>query len=687
MGLFNRKSKNVSEDAAALKIQNSWREKKTDGKKDGKKDSKSAPAKKHPLNGKLFCTEISQEMPIKVGKGEADGATPYTLVEGFKKCVDSNPNAIALVAKKEDEAHVPRKWTRQQYWDDTRMAARALLSLGLKRFDGVSILGFNSPEWFMADVAAVMAGGVACGIYSTNLPDACLYIIEHSNSTVVFVENEEQYAKVKKIRSKAPTLKTIVQWSGKVEKAEGVYSWEDFMALGKKTKEDELDAVIAKTKPGNVCTLIYTSGTTGNPKGVMLSNDNFTWTADRVTRAYGVGEGDRIVSYLPLSHIAAQMLDIAGATLAGVTVYFAKPDALRGSLVVTLRDVRPTVFLGVPRVWEKIEAKLKEVGRDVKGVAKSISTWAKAKGKVAVYRQSAGKSKPAFFGVANGLVFSKVKEKIGLDKCKIALTGAAPIAQETLDYFASLYIPIFEIYGMSECTGPQTFSLPTGFRLGSPGCAMPGTEMKIAETGEICYRGRHIMMGYLNNEEATAETIDEDGFLHSGDKGVIGEKSGTEPGFLRITGRIKELLITGGGENVAPVPIEDCIKALCPAISNVMIIGDKRKFLSAVVTLKTKPDADGPISDDLDAEALLVPGCAAKTVPEALKDEVMRKHVQDAIDTYNKDHSVSRAQNIAKWIFLPRDFSEEGKELTPTQKLKRRIVMDKYEKEIEAIYA
>ena len=295
------------------------------------------------------------------------------------------------------------------------------------------------------------------------------------------------------------------------------------MNIGRQEGDEVLEGRVKRMAVNQCCTLIYTSGTTGAPKGVMLSHDNMTWTTLAVSIYTNMEPGKEvIVSYLPLSHIAAQVADIYLSLLNAATVYFAQPDALKGSLGVTLKEVRPTSFLGVPRVWEKIYEKMMDIGRKTKGVKKSIATWAKGLGlEVNERRQKADFSKPLGFSVANAVVFKNVKKALGLERCKIFLSGAAPIAPEVVKYFHSLDICLVEIYGMSESCGPHTTGLSTAFRLGSAGRTITGVHTKIdnpdAEgNGEICMSGRNVAMGYLHKEDATFETIDEEGWLHSG---------------------------------------------------------------------------------------------------------------------------------------------------------------------------
>ena len=337
--------------------------------------------------------------------------------------------------------------------------------------------------------------------------------------------------------------------------------------------------------PGMWCNIVYTSGTTGNPKGVMLNHDNIYFTTLTLMdelKHHKIEEGkERVVSFLPLSHIAAQVFDITINLIYASQLYFARPDALQGSLVETLQHARPTMFLGVPRVWEKLEERLKELSSQSSMLLQKIAAWAKGKGYQNAVAKMAGKGHPFGYSLAHFLVLGKIKKALGLDMAKIYVVGAAPIKASTFEYFASLDMPIINIFGMSESTGPTTYSRAGKFKKNTIGYAFRQTDLKIDvkgktkagndEEGEVCFRGRNNFIGYLNNDKATKETLDQDGYIHSGDLGVM-----DSDGFVRITGRIKELIITAGGENVAPVLIEDSLKNLCPIISNVMIVGDAK---------------------------------------------------------------------------------------------------------------
>ena len=436
------------------------------------------------------------------------------------------------------------------------------------------------------------------------------------------------------------------------------------------------------------CGLIYTSGTTGLPKGTMMSHDNLTWTARSSNSFVKMTPDDILLSYLPLSHSAAQMTDIWMTLECGASIYFANRDALKGSLGKTLKEVRPTVFLGVPRVFEKMMEKMQEMGKSAGALQRSFASWAKSVGLWHNNRDSEGEGLGIAYPIAKKLVFDKVKDKLGFDRCRLIGVGAAPTSKETLDYFSSLDITLLECYGMSETSGPHHGNTPSQNIKGTVGQNLPGCRTKI-EKGEVCMRSRNVMMGYLFNREETEKAVDADGWLHSGDVGVLNEDTS-----LKITGRIKEILITAGGENVPPIIIEDTIKSELPCISNAMVVGDKKKFLSCILTLRVTVDPEtmnpsnelSPITIDW-LEGI---GVKAKTVEEVLKEDTSDHHrfiraVQEGVDRANSK-AISNAQRVQKWIILNEDFSIGGGELGPTMKLKRHFVLEKYSAQINNIY-
>ncbi len=381
----------------------------------------------------------------------------------------------------------------------------------------------------------------------------------------------------------------------------------------------------------------------------------------------------------------------------GGCTYFAQPDCMKGSLVTSIRAAQPTMFFGVPRVWEKIQEKLAALGRESTGLKRIISTWAKSlaldKAQRAQYGGPGGSK--ACFGCVSSIVLSKIKEALGLGSCRHCFVSAAPISQDTLWYFASLGIPIYEVYGQSECTGPQTVCVEGAWRIGSCGRPMAGTESKFGSDGEYMYRGRHVMMGYMHMEAETQAAIDAEGYLHSGDVSAF-DADGGDPrvrsgpnSFMKITGRKKELLITAGGENIPPVLIETEMKLAMLALSNVMVIGDRRKYLTMLVSLKTVPDAaTGAPSDQLASDALYEGrriGSSATTAQQAAVDPLWRAYVDAGMKEANSK-AISSAQKVQRWAWLPRDFSEAEGTLTPTLKLKRKVATEMHAKLIETLY-
>ena len=585
-----------------------------------------------------------------------------TVMEVFEKTAKQYPSRPAMKHK------VGGTWKAtswKDYYDETRLIARAFIKLGLEPGNGVSIIGFNCPLWFVADNAAIFAGGIPAGIYTTNSPEQCQYITDHCDAAIAVVENAEQLAKFKAVRDQLPKLKAIVLMNGS-DDADDVHSWADMAKLAEEVPESTLEERISNQKADDCCTLIYTSGTTGQPKAVMISHHNISWTAEATMNILDARVGDQVLSYLPLSHIAEQMVSVHGPMLLAGCVWFAESIELLGD---NLRECRPSFFLGVPRVWEKIQAKMVAKGSQNTGLKKKISAWARKVGLEAGYASQRGQSMPFTYGIADKLVYSKVREALGLDNARFCVTSAAPISKDTLEFFLSLGLPVLEIYGMSECTGPATVSLPHKYKTGKAGFCLPGGEMKIADDGEVLMRGNHIFMGYMKNEEATKETIDEEGWLHSGDIGTI-----DEDGFLQITDRKKELIITAGGENIAPQVIEGQLKSI-GVVAQAVVIGDRRKYLSALFTLD--PEQVGAVAT--------AAGSPARDPAAAASCDAFKSHLQKQLDGVNA--KLARVQTIKKWTIIPQEFTPEGGELTPTMKLKRRVVNEKYGDQIEAMYA
>ena len=576
----------------------------------------------------------------------------------------TSPDRVAY-AHKRGGVWVEVTW--RAYAGEVRRAARAMIALGLEAGGFVSILGFNRPEWVIFDVAAMMVGAAPAGIYTTCSHEEVGYILRHSGSRLVLVENRHQYEKVRAERAGLEGLYRIVLMRDcePIDDPETL-TWDAFLAEGDRVGEDQVDARLAGLAPGDLATLIYTSGTTGPAKAVMLSHDNLAWTSAQAQRLNDTGADDSALSYLPLSHIAEQMFTIHIAITAGMKISFA--ESLE-QVPANLREVRPTVIFGVPRIWEKLSAGIAAKLKEATGVKSGIASWSQEVGR----RVHAGtvqglepRGRLAWeYRLADRLVFRKVKEAIGLDRARVCVSGAAPIAREILEFFTGLDLVIQEVYGQSEDCGPTSFNQPGRTHLGSVGPPFPGTEIRIADDDEILVRGRNVFLGYYKDPELTAETL-EDGWLHSGDLGRIDAQ-----GFLHITGRKKDIIITAGGKNIAPANIEGALKQL-PLVSQAVLHGDKRRYLVALVTL--------------DPEAL-AHFCAA----EGLEGEALHRHprvvaeVQRGVDAVNG--RFARVEQVRRFRILPRDFSVEDGELTPSLKIKRRVVDAHFAEVLESMYA
>jgi len=684
----------------------------------------------------------------KIGIASEKETPARTMIQVFQQAVNRHGDKVALRierpvpplgSNKQWPPALPlsqwKCWTFQEYYDDCFAAACSLVQIGVAQHDSVCVFGFNAPEWHISQNAAIMAGAKIAGIYPSDTPQQLHFKIKHSGATVVVVEN---FGKLEKLRTAIkmglPKLKAVVIWDGQcTDSIEGLrcYNWKQFMDLGKEIDRSRLTNLWNEIQPGHCCALVYTSGTTGNPKAVMISHDNILFEANLVCHTLSKystvnqkAEEERILSFLPLSHVAGMMVDITlpmAQTSEGpgwTCTFFARPYDLKvGAIGDRLRAVKPTVFLGVPRVWEKVAEKVKAVGASKPFPLRAFSGWCKRKLLAHQMNCQMGGSGKKYFGhELADMVLGKARGALGLDKCKFGFTGAAPITVDTLEYFGSLGIQINEIYGMSECTGAVTCSVDSGHIWGSCGWALPGVELKVLRTdlegnvecpkardlmhpseeeqGELCYRGRNIMMGYLANPDLgqehvnlirkkTSDAVDGEGWLHSGDKGCMDKR-----GMFRITGRYKELIIGAGGENIAPVPIEDNVKTLCPGISNIIMIGNMRKYNVALVTLKAKgATGENAGTDKLDGAALTI-SKGIETISAAKKDpECIKIITQAIIDTNNNGSCCpSNASKIQKFTILPHDLSIEGGELTPTLKTKRAVVDKKYTQIIDLMY-
>jgi long-chain acyl-CoA synthetase len=565
-------------------------------------------------------------------------------------------------------------WTTtswSEYAALTRRVGKALIGLGFEPGQKTTILGFNRPEWLLMDVATMAVGGAPAGIYTSCSPTEVAYIVAHTEAPLVLVEDHDQWAKVQQERDAGnlPDLKHVVLMDGAAAVDDAmVMTWDAFLEKAAGVDDADFDQRVENLKVGDLATLIYTSGTTGPPKGVMLSHENLSWTADAASPLVGAGPSDTVVSYLPLSHIAEQMFTIHVPVTTGVSVYFAESmEKVKDNFV----DVQPTILFAVPRIWEKFYAGVNAKLAESTGIKAKIGAWAMSVGKAVNAQRNAGGGEPTGllgfkYNLASKLVFSKAKPNIGLSRARICVSGAAPISAEIIDFFTGLDVQIFEVYGQSEDTGPTSFNRPGRTRIGSVGPAFPGVEVKIASDDEILVRGKNVFLGYYKEPAATAETLI-DGWLHSGDLGKI-----DADGFLHITGRKKDIIITAGGKNIAPKNIESAIQDLA-VVGNAVVIGDRRKYLVALVGLD--PDA---------AAAWAKAHGVANDVAALSTNASLIAEVQKHIDGVNEH--LAQVEKIKKFRILARPL-EIGRELTPTMKVQRAKVNTNFEDVIEALYA
>ncbi|KAF5281127.1 hypothetical protein FQR65_LT02993 [Abscondita terminalis] len=639
------------------------------------------------------ATKIDERVKLKIPDiGKSVETIPPTSVPGlFTRIASCYPVHPALSYKNSEG--IWKSITYREYQDQVRTCAKAFIHLGLERHKSVCILGFNSPEWFISSFAAIHAGGISAGIYSTNSSASCLHCATKNDTNIFVVQDEKQLEKILKIKDQLPYLKAIVQYEGTPQSPD-VLSWQTLMKIGREQGDEYLEKRLRQITVNECCILIFTSGTVGQPKAAMLSHDNITWQATVLAEVLQAGRGeDHIISYLPLSHIAAQVVDMYISLVVAGTTHFADKNALKGTLITTMKEVRPTYFIGVPRVWEKIYENMISIGAQSGYMKRCLGNWAKQQGYNHNICKIKGRESSNWgYALANWLVFKRIKNGLGLDRCKATVSAAAPLSLEIKKYFLSLDIPVIDAFGLSETSGAHAIPPPNRLSMEGVGPTINGMKTKILltndeTTGEICVYGRHVFMGYLGDPEKTMDAIDEDGWLHTGDIGYIDKEE-----LLHITGRSKELIITAGGENIPPVLIEQTVKQELPYVNNVMLVGDKRKYLSLLITLRTEVDADAKPLDGLSVEVkqwLKALSCPAETITEVLAAGPHPKLLQaigEGIQRAN-EKAISRAQRIQKFAILPKDFSIVGEELGPTLKLKRNVVAAKYADIIEKLYS
>ncbi len=591
-------------------------------------------------------------------------ATFDSIPRRLQRQAERRPDAPAY-AVRTASGWQPTCW--RDFAAQVRRAGKALIALGVAPGATVGIVGFNRPEWTIFHAAAMSIGAAPAGVYTTNAAGEVQYILDHAEAPVVLLEDEGQWRKVAQERARLPHLRRAVMMRGAAPIDDPlVLDWEAFLALGDDVEDAHFTRRLEALTADHLATLIYTSGTTGPPKGVMLTHGNLAWTAETALRITDVRPTDVTLSYLPLSHIAEQMFTIHGAATVGYAVYFAEsidkvPD--------NLKEVQPHLFFGVPRIWEKFHAGVSAKLRDATGAKKALVDWAMRVGRQVSAARCRGVTPSPLLALqhrlADRLVFCKLKPALGMGRARLCVTGAAPIAPAVLEFFTGLDLVVHEVYGQSEDCGPTSFNLPGRTDFNTVGPPLPGVEVRIAADGEILVRGPNVFPGYFKDPGATAETL-VDGWLHSGDLGEL-----DAAGFLRVTGRKKDIIITAGGKNIAPKNLEAALKEL-PLINEATVIGDRRKFLSALLTLDATAVAAFASARGLDSDTDL-------HRHPALLDEI-RRHV-DAVN-----EQVARVEGIKKFIVLARDFSIESGELTPTLKVKRSVVARNFASEIESMY-
>lgn len=586
--------------------------------------------------------------------------TPHALMATAARI----PDRPAYFVRGEREWQ-PTSWASLLH--QVQKAARALVALGVQPHQSVCILGFNRPEWLVMDHAAMMVGATTAGIYWTSAPTEVEYVLNHSKAPLLLLEDAGQLAKIEGRNEALPHLKAVVSMGG--AQLPKMLAWEDFLALGDGpdavSLQVEVDRRMAGIELNDLGSLIYTSGTTGHPKAVMLSHGNLAWTAHALNKLYNTHEQSRLMSFLPFAHVAEKVGAIHAPARGGYAIYFARSI---DQLLDHMKEVHPTIYFGVPRLWEKMHAGLAEKIGAATGVKGALARWSMGVSRRWHEAQLDGRQPGALLGLqmalARKLVLSKVKLALGLDQAVLLISSAAPISPENLKFFLGLDLVVREAYGQSEVCGPSTLNVAGATRIGSVGRAIPGLALRIADDGEVLVSGPGVFKGYAGDEAATAETL-QGGWLHSGDLGRI-----DADGYLYITGRKKDLIITSGGKNISPANVESDLMSQ-PLIEHAVVVGEGRHFLSALVTLK---------ADELKAFA----------EREGLPLEGLTQHpkllaaVQAQVDEVNTRHA--RVSQVRKFAIIAGSFSVDAGQLTPTLKLRRKAVIEAHRDVVASLY-
>jgi long-chain acyl-CoA synthetase len=576
----------------------------------------------------------------------------------------------ACVAYKKGGKYVDLSWNEMN--TIIHDLAYYLLSLGVKKGDKIALFSPNRWEWWVASQASLSIGAISVPIYATNSSEECLYIIGNSDSRLCFVGTEDHMKRILKVKPKLKKLKQVVTFHELGKPLKGVITLSVALKIGQGyKKKGEFNKRIAAIKPGDVSTLIYTSGTTGNPKGVMLTHNNFVSNATISLNEvkHLVDQNDTYLSFLPLSHSLEMTCGYYMPIVVGAKVVFAEDIS---KLMENFQEVRPTIINSVPRIYEKVHAGILAKVAESSGAKKAIFNWAmKMAAKNLPYQC---KSKPRTglfakqFNLADKLVFSNLKKAIGLDRLRFAISGGGPLSVSDAEFFIGMGMTILEGFGLTETTPITHFNRPGNIKPGAVGTAIPQTKVRISDEGEILIKGPQVMKGYYKNPKATKEVFTKDGYFKTGDIGVIDDE-----GFLRITGRIKDIIVTAGGKNISPQNIENSLKT-SQYIEQVAVIGDRRKYLTALLI---------PAFEAVGKWAKKN-GIAYSGNKDLIGRDEVQKLIAGEIERYTKQYA--RVEQIRKFKLLDGEWTQETGELTPTQKVKRRIIESKYGREIESLY-
>ncbi len=605
------------------------------------------------------------------------------MSEGTNGIVDTLPKALAAIAGRQPRRVAMRRkdlgiWrdiSWAEYLRQVRLVALGLHALGVRRGDHVAVIGENRPEWLYSALGTLAAGGTFVGIYTTNPVAECEYVVGHSESVVYICEDEEQFDKALAFRERTPMLRKLVVWDMKGLRHfqdPMLMSFEDLLREGERLDREEpglFDRLAGEGRGSDIAGIIYTSGTTGPPKGTMLSHEGYLWVGRKASEICRAREVDETISFLPLNHVYEQIFDLMVHLTVGHTVNFTENT---DTVMADMRDVSPTLFHAVPRIWEKYYSGI--VLRMADATALKRAAYATAVRIGSRYNEtSLAKRQPSLllrlaYGLAYFAVFRKLKERLGFDRVRLGFSGAAPISHNILKYFQSIGIPIREGYGMTETTGITHMSDEHHFKLGTVGRALPETDVRIDRDGEILVRHPAIFQGYWKDEENTREAL-RDGWLHTGDVGEVDEE-----GYLRITDRKKDLIITAGGKNIAPQYIENLLK-FSPYINDTVVIGDGRKYITAIIVI----DEENVVKFAQDCKA------SYTTFASLTRAEEVISLIQGEVDKVNAQ--LARVENIRRFQILDKKLYTEDGEVTPTMKVKRKFINAHYADLIESMYA